>query len=199
MIAQLRGRLTERHPGRLVVEVNGVGYEVFVSLNTFYNLPESGREVRLLIQTVVREDAFNLYGFLDQTEKETFNLVTGISGVGPKLGLAILGGIEPVQLWQAVRSGDAARLTKIPGVGKKTANRLVVELDGKLPQTLLEGDAAASTSSDPVAEDALSALMNLGYPEAKASKAVSAAMKNQTGNPGIEDVIKQALKTITGK
>ena len=199
MIAQLRGRLVDRHPDHLVLDVNGVGYRVFVSLNTFYNLPDPGGELTLLIQTVVREDAFHLYGFLEQGEKETFNLVTGISGVGPKLGLAILSGIEPQQLWQAVRGGDAARLTKIPGIGKKTANRLLLELDGKLPQNLGGEEDAAPVQNDPIAEDALSALMNLGYPEAKASKAVAQAMKKSGGALVIEDVIKQALRTITGK
>ena len=148
---------------------------------------------------MVREDAFHLYGFLEQGEKEIFNLVTGISGVGPKLGLAILSGIEPEQLWRAVRGGDAARLTKIPGIGKKTANRLLLELDGKLPQSLGGEGGAAPVQSDPIAEDALSALMNLGYPEAKASQAVAQAMKNSGGALVIEDVIKQALRTITGK
>ena len=199
MIAQLRGQLVSRHPDHLILDVNGVGYRVFVSLNTYYNLPEPGQEVQLLIQTIVRDDAIHLYGFSDQAEKETFNLVTGISGVGPKLGLSILSGIETGQLWQAVRSGDAVRLTKIPGIGKKTANRLLVELDGKLPQGLGEGGATPSAVTDPAAEDALSALMNLGYPEAKAAKAVSAAMQNQSGGLAVEEIIKMALRIITGK
>ena len=134
VIAQLRGRILEKHPNRLVTDVNGVGYEVFVPLSTFYGLGEPGSEVALRIHTHVREDALLLYGFATALEQELFERLIGVGGIGPKLALAVLSGIEPTELVRAIERGDVARLTAIPGVGKKTSERIVLELKDRLPR-----------------------------------------------------------------
>lgn len=195
MIARLRGIVVERRPDHVVVEVGGVGYRVFVSLNTFYELPEPGGEVVLLTNTIVRDDAIHLYGFSSEAERLTFNHLIAVTGVGPKLAQGILSGIGSDDLWLAVRSRDADRLTKVPGVGKKTAARLVVELEGKIPLVEAPAEAAASPASA-LAEDAVSALMNLGYPEAAARKAVEAALKEAAGSPALEELLRQALRKL---
>lgn len=128
MIARIAGQMIHRAPDHLVVDVGGVGYRLFVSLNTFYALPEPPAAVQLMVHTVVRDDAIHLYGFGDAAEKEAFGHLIGVSGVGPKLAMGILSGIGPEDLWQAVRSRDIARLCKVPGIGKKTAARMVVDL-----------------------------------------------------------------------
>lgn len=200
MIARLRGTLVERRPDHVVVEVGGVGYRVFVSLNTFYELPEPGAEVALLTITVVRDDAIHLYGFASEAERASFNHLVAVTGVGPKLAQGILSGIGPDDLWLAVRSRDAERLTKVPGVGKKTAARLVVELEGKIP--LSDGAAPEAASavgpSSAAAEDAASALMNLGYPEPAARKAVEAALKDAEGAPALEELLRLSLRRLSG-
>jgi holliday junction DNA helicase RuvA len=174
MIARLRGPILEKSPGRVVLECAGVGYEAAVSIPTFAALPESGHEVSLHIHTHVREDQLALYGFSSLDEKRLFEKLLSISGVGPKLALTILSGLEPERLIAAIRSGDHATLTRIPGVGKKTAERVTLELKDKLqalaagaPITPLPGTAGA------VAEDVLSALENLGYPRIAAEKALA--------------------------
>lgn len=194
MIAQIRGKLLSRRPDHVVVDVGGVGYRVFVSVSTFCELPECGREVCMFTHTVVREDAIHLYGFAREAEWSAFASLVGVTGVGPKLAQSILSGIGPDDLWTAVRAGDAARLTKIPGVGKKTASRLVVELEGRLPRDL--GVAAPPLPATPLADDAVSALVNLGYPEAKAAKAVEAALAKTDDPPHLEEVLRQALKGL---
>ncbi len=197
MIALIRGTLVSRRPDHVVVDVGGVGYRLFVTLTTFYDLPEPGVEVTLLTQTVVRDDAIHLYGFLTPEEKEAFGLLTQVSGVGPKLGLSILSGISALELWTAVQTRDTARLCKVPGIGKKTAGRLVLELEGRLPEAaLVPGAAAAPAAAAPAVEDAASALMNLGYPEAAAAKAVQAAAAELGEGAGIEDLLKAALKRV---
>src|SRR5207244_5853555 len=128
VIAHLRGRIFEKHPNRIVVDVNGVGYDVFVPLSTFYGLGEQGSEIALRVHTHVREDALLLYGFATALEQELFERLIGISGIGPKVALAVLSGIEPLELVRAIERGDLARLTAIPGVGKKTSERIVLEL-----------------------------------------------------------------------
>jgi Holliday junction DNA helicase RuvA len=198
MIARLRGILVERRPDHVVLEVGGVGYRVFVSLNTFYELPEPGGEVTLLTNTVVRDDAIHLYGFATEAERVSFNHLVAVTGVGPKLAQGILSGIGPDDLWLAVRSRDAERLTKVPGVGKKTAARLVVELEGKIPlsEAATPETATAVGPASAAAEDAVSALMNLGYPEPAARKGVEKVLQDLEGTPNLEDILRQALRKL---
>ncbi|MBI5524452.1 MAG: Holliday junction branch migration protein RuvA [Desulfarculus sp.] len=196
MIARLRGTLLERRPDQVVLDVAGVGYRLFISLGTFYDLPEPGQPLDLLVHTVVRDDAIHLYGFLRPQERSAFHALIAVTGVGPKLALGILSGIAPDDLWMAVRGRDAERLTKVPGVGKKTAARLVVELEGKIP-ALAPGAAAlppsAAPGRPPAVEDAISALINLGYPESAAAKAVEGAAKALEGQPTVETLLRAAL------
>lgn len=196
MIALIRGTLISRRPDHVVVDVGGVGYRLFVTLTTFYDLPEPGGEVTLLAHTVVRDDAIHLYGFLTPEEKQAFALLTGVSGVGPKLGLSILSGISAPELWVAVQTKDTARLCKVPGIGKKTAGRLVLELEGKMPEAMEVPGAAPAQAAAPAQEDAASALMNLGYPEAAAGKAVAAAAAELGEGAGLEELLKAALKKV---
>ncbi len=139
MIAHLRGSILEKHPNRIVIDVNGVGYDVFVPLSTFYGLGEPGAAIALRIHTHVREDAFLLYGFATLLEQELFERLIGVSGIGPKLALAVLSGIEPQEFIRAIERGDLARLTAIPGVGKKTSERIVLELKDRLPRAPVGG------------------------------------------------------------
>ena len=197
MIAHLRGRILDKHPNRLVVDVNGVGYDVLVPLSTFYGLGDSGSEVALRIHTHVREEALLLYGFATQLEQDLFERLISISGIGPKVALSVLSGIEPNELMRAIERGDVARLTSIPGVGKKTSERIVLELKDRLPRVVpaaAAGDGAAGAAS-PVREDVLSALMNLGYHRPLAEKAVAAAFKVMPDG-GFERTLKQALREL---
>lgn len=197
MIAELRGHLARKHADRAVLDVGGVGYEVFVSLNTFYRLPEIGEPLRLVIHTHVREDALQLYGFLDHEEKSLFLLLTGVSGIGPRLALNILSGTPLAELLEALEAEDLARLVAIPGIGKKTAERMIVELRDKLAKARLTGGAEPGAApARGVEAEAVSALVNLGYrrPEAeKAAKAMAAS-----GAATLEDVIRGALKRLSG-
>lgn len=197
MIARIAGQMIHRAPDHLVVDVGGVGYRLFVSLNTFYALPEPPAAVQLMVHTVVRDDAIHLYGFGDAAEKEAFGHLIGVSGVGPKLAMGILSGIGPEDLWQAVRSRDIARLCKVPGIGKKTAARMVVDLEGRLPaaeESDQAGDAVAAGGA--AAEDAVSALVNLGYPQPRAAKAVEAAVEKLGDGAPLEDLLRQVLKSL---
>ena len=196
MIALISGKLVEKRPEQVVVMAGGVGYRVFVSLFTFYELPVLGSETTLFIHTIVREDAFNLYGFINEEERLTFTKLISVSGVGPKVALGMLSGINPLELWQSVRARDTERLTKIPGIGKKTAARLVVELEGKLPQAEALGEVQHMGSS--VEADALSALMNLGYPEASAKKAISQAGADLGEEPDLQKLLKASLLKLGG-
>jgi Holliday junction DNA helicase RuvA len=197
VIAQLRGRILEKHPNRLITDVNGVGYEVFVPLSTFYGLGEPGSEVALRIHTHVREDALLLYGFATALEQELFERLIGVGGIGPKLALAVLSGIEPTELVRAIERGDVARLTAIPGVGKKTSERIVLELKDRLTAVQAAASVAggAAASVPPLRDDLLSALMNLGYHRPLAEKAVDAAIKI-TPDGGFELTLKQALREL---
>lgn len=195
MIALVTGELVRRRPDHVVVAAGGVGYRVFVSLSTFCDLPECGNQVELLIHTIVRDDHIHLHGFLTEEEWEAFGHLIGVNGIGPKLAQGILSGMPVAELFKAVRAGDAARLTSIPGVGKKTAARLVVDLEGRLPQGMGEGEAPAPAET-PLFEDAVSALMNLGYPEASAKKVVAVAIKALPESAGLEEVLKEALKGV---
>ena len=197
MIAQLRGRILEKHPNRIVTDVNGVGYEVFVPLSTFYGLGEPGSEVALRIHTHVREDALVLYGFATALEQELFERLIGVGGIGPKLALAVLSGIEPTELVRAIERGDVARLTAIPGVGKKTSERIVLELKDRLPKAQLAASGAGGAAAEAplLRDDLLSALMNLGYHRPLAEKAVDAAIKT-TPDGSFELTLKQALREL---
>lgn len=194
MIARIQGQLVTRRPEYVVVDVGGVGYRLFVSLNTFYDLPQPGAEATLLVHTVVREDAIHLYGFSQEQEKSAFGQLIGVSGIGPKVALSVLSGISPDELWLAVKSRDLDRLCKVPGVGKKTAARLVVDLEGRLPQGQTAPEAAPVEDKPPLISDAVSALTNLGYPEAKASKAVEKALAAMEPDPPLEDLLRESLK-----
>jgi holliday junction DNA helicase RuvA len=197
VIAHLRGRIFEKHPNRLVLDINGVGYDVFVPLSTFYGLGEPGTETALRIHTHVREDALVLYGFATLLEQELFERLIGVSGIGPKVALAVLSGIEPVELIRAIERGDLARLTAIPGVGKKTSERIVLELKDRLPRAHVAAVTAGVAPSEPstVRDDVLSALVNLGYHRPLAEKAVESAIKAQPDG-GFERTLKQALREL---
>ena len=200
MIASLRGTILERHPNRIVVDVNGVGYEVFVPLSTFYGLGDAGSTITLRVHTHVREDALLLYGFATLLEQELFERLIGVSGIGPKVALAVLSGIEPQELIHAIGRGDLARLTAIPGVGKKTSERIVLELKDRLPRAPAAAIAAGAAPVDaPVMrDDVVSALVNLGYHRPLADKAADAALKalGSATDASFERMLKQALREV---
>ena len=190
MIAHLRGKLIEKAPSRLVVEANGVGYEVFVPLSTFTVMPSEGVEVSLDIHTHVREDIMALYGFSSKQERSVFERLIGVSGIGPRLAVTILSGGSVEGLVGAIRKGDLARLTAIPGVGKKTAERIVVELRDKLAG-FAEGPAKST-----VEMDVLSALENLGYPHPIADAAIRRATEGET-DVAFDVLFKRSLQILT--
>ena len=200
MIAHLRGSILEKHPNRIVIDVNGVGYDVFVPLSTFYGLGEPGAAIALRIHTHVREDAFLLYGFATQLEQVLFERLIGVSGIGPKLALAVLSGIEPQEFINAIERGDLARLTAIPGVGKKTAERIVLELKDRLPRTPSAAVAAGTAAPEAplLRDDVVSALVNLGYHRPLAEKAAEAALKTigSSSDAGFERLLRQALREV---
>ena len=177
MIAHLRGKLIARHPNQAIVETGGVGYDVVISVPTFSDLPPLGGEVALFIHTHVREDQLALYGFLRAEEKQLFEKLITVSGIGPKLAITILSGMAASELGNAIRGNDVARLTKIPGIGRKTAERLVLELRDKLP-ALGQEVAVVAPAFSAVQEDVLSALVNLGYQRAAAEKAIASVSKD---------------------
>ena len=176
MIAHLRGKLLAKHPNQAIVEIGGVGYDVIISVPTFSDLPAAGADVALHIHTHVREDLIALYGFLRPSEKTLFEKLITVSGIGPKLAITILSGMAADEMVGAIRSNDVARLTRIPGIGKKTAERMVLELRDKLPASGAPTTATAVLNA--VEEDVLSALVNLGYQRAAAEKALAAVAKD---------------------
>jgi Holliday junction DNA helicase RuvA len=190
MIGRLAGTLAAKAPPQLLLDVHGVGYEVDVPMSTFYNLPALGEPVVLLTHLVVREDAQLLYGFLTAPERATFRELLKISGVGPRTALAILSGLSVSELSQAVARQDGARLVKVPGIGKKTAERLLLELKGKLAPDVA---AAAAAPLDDAQADILQALQALGYSEREAA----AALKALPAGVGVAEGIKLALKALT--
>jgi Holliday junction DNA helicase RuvA len=196
MIAFLRGRVFDKQPSRVVLDVNGVGYEVFVPLSTYYGIGDVGTEASLHVHTHVREDALQLFGFLTTLEETLFERLIGISGIGPKLAVAVLSGIESGELVGAVQRADIARLTRIPGVGKKTAERIVLELKDRLKGLLPASGAtdAGAVSGDRLRDDLVSALENLGYHRPLAERAVDAGQSS----PGdtFEDALKSALREL---
>ena len=197
MIAHLRGRLLEKHPNRVIVDVNGVGYDVHVPLSTFYEMAETGEEIALRIHTHVREDALLLYGFATPLELQIFERLISVSGIGPKLALAVLSGIEPNELVSAIRTANVARLTGIPGIGKKIAERIGLELKDKMASFVAAEMAASHTTAagETLRDDVLSALMNLGYHRPLAERAVDSAVKKSAGS-SFETVLKHALREL---
>ncbi|MBT9608696.1 Holliday junction DNA helicase subunit RuvA [Aquabacterium commune] len=189
MISRLVGELAGKAPPFVLVDVHGVGYEVQVPMSTFYNLPELGAKVTLLTQFIVREDAQLLFGFLTAGERESFRELVKISGVGPRIALALLSGLNTEELAQAVAAQDASRLVKVPGIGKKTAERLLLELKGKLAPALATPGWAATSDAQ---GDILQALIALGYSD----KEAQAALKQLPPDASVSDGIKQALKSL---
>jgi Holliday junction DNA helicase RuvA len=195
MIAHLRGRLLAKHPNQAIVEAAGVGYDVTISVPTFSDLPGVGSEVALYIYTHVREDLIALYGFFRPAEKHLFEKLITVSGIGPKLAITILSGMAADEMVGAIRGNDVTRLTRIPGIGKKTAERMVLELRDKLPPQGAE-IVSATPSLSAVEEDVLSALLNLGYQRAAAEKAVLSAIKDGKGKP-FESIFRETLGTLS--
>ena len=198
MIAALRGAIAEKQPSRVVVDVGGVGYDVQIPLSTYYAVGDRGAEVALRIHTHVRQEVLSLFGFATRLELDLFERLIGINGVGPRLALAVLSGIEPPALVQAIRTADVARLTGIPGVGRKTAERIALELKDKLPAAAPadEAGSAAGVAERDLRGDVISALLNLGYPRPPAERAVSAALRRSPGD--FEATLRQALRELAG-
>ncbi|HEV3307496.1 MAG TPA: Holliday junction branch migration protein RuvA [Candidatus Sulfotelmatobacter sp.] len=195
MIAHLRGRLLAKRPNQAIIETGGVGYDVTVSVPTFLDLPGVGGEVELHVHTHVREDQIALYGFLGLAEKHLFEKLITVSGIGPKLAITILSGMAADEMVGAIRSNDVARLTRIPGIGKKTAERMVLELRDKLPVQGAE-DMKVPPAMGEVEEDVLSALMNLGYQRATAERALMAVTKNGK-EAAFETTFREALGVLS--
>ena len=191
MIGRLEGKLAEKTPEGVLVDANGVGYDVRIPLSTFLELPDEGKIVRFRVHTYVREDQLQLFGFLSEQERSLFRLFLSVSGVGPRLALALLSGLPVARVVQAIRQGDLAALRGIPGVGNKTAERILVELRDKVGR--LEG-VELPTPAGEAEEATVSALVNLGYPRGQAEKAVSVALEQLDDAPAIEDLIREALR-----
>ena len=188
MIGRIQGVLTEKNPPQVVIVAHGVGYEIDVPMSTFYHLPRTGENVELLTHLVVREDAHLLFGFLTAGERSAFRQLLKVSGVGPKVALAVLSGLSVEDLARAIAAQDAARLTKVPGIGKKTAERLVLELRDKLPAVA----GAPRTEASPAREDVVNALLALGYNDREAQ----AAVRELPAELALADAIRQALKHL---
>jgi Holliday junction DNA helicase RuvA len=195
MIAHLRGKLLAKHPNQAVVETAGVGYDVTISVPTFSDLPALGAEVALHIHTHVREDVIALYGFLRASEKLLFEKLITVSGIGPKLAITILSGMAADEMVGAIRGNDIARLTRIPGIGRKTAERMVLELRDKLPEAV-PSTTAAAPAMNAIEEDVLSALMNLGYQRPSAEKALEAVARDGTAK-SFDQMFRAALGRLS--
>jgi holliday junction DNA helicase RuvA len=201
MIGYIKGQLLQKKPNVLLVDVHGVGYEIYIPLTSFYELPGEGSEVSLRIHTHVREDALILFGFHTQREKDLFLKLISISGIGPKLAIAILSGAQVEELAQAIADGNLVRLTAIPGVGRKTAERLVLELKSQISPFLLPEQAQAARQTgavSPLDEDILSALVNLGYPRSSAEKALSVVLRSAECDRTFEDILRATLRRLAG-
>lgn len=199
MYAYLRGTLAEKSPGVAVVDIQGVGYRVQIPLSTFYELGDAGDPVTLRITTHVREDALLLYGFHTRQEQELFQQLIGVSGVGPRMAIGILSGLSVPELVKALAEGDVARLRTVPGVGRRTAERLTVDLRDRARKMVLAPEAsevAGPVAGEGVRDDVVSALVNLGYPLAHAEKAVEAMLSESTEEPGFEDLLRGALRRL---
>ncbi len=199
MIALLTGRLAFKAPTHLTLDVQGVGYEVFIPLSTFYNLPPLNETVSLNTHTHVREDAIQLFGFVTQQEKDAFVLLTSVSGIGPKSALGILSALPVPDLVSAVQAGDVDKLEAVPGIGKKTAGRIVLELKDKvvkLHPALAQSGEGSSFGTDAVFDDALSALTNLGYRAQDAKEALKLAKRAGQASASLQDLIRESLKEL---
>ena len=199
MIGHLRGQLADKRPNQVLVDVNGVGYQVLIPLSTFYGLGELRESVTLLIHTHLREDSIALYGFLTSREKQFFELLLSASGVGPVLALKILSGMSVDELVPAIRIGDLVRLTRIPGVGRKTAERIVVELRDKLANMVVpESERVDATSGTGIEADVISALLNLGYDRPTAEKALAKSTeKSSEAAENFEDLLRATLQVLS--
>jgi len=201
MIGHLRGILLQKKPNLALVDVHGVGYEICIPLTSFYELPEEGNEVALKVHTHVREDALALFGFCTQREKDLFLKLLAISGVGPKLAISILSGAKVEDLAQAIAEGNLTRLTSIPGIGRKTAERLVLELKSHMTPFLLPDQArvaGAPAGFDGLQEDILSALVNLGYPRLGAERALATVLRSGNVDRSFEGVLRHTLQVLAG-
>lgn len=200
MIAHLSGKLLEKNATHVIVDVAGVGYEVNIPLSTFYELGEEGDDVVLRIYTHVREDALQLFGFNTPRERDLYLKIISVQGIGPKLGITVLSGIGVDELVKAVKGNDLARLTSIPGIGRKTAERLVIDLRDKIGELAVDGSgsktaSASAVSGDETFDDALSALINLGYQRNVAEKALSTA-KSDVTEPTVQKLLRRALQLL---
>ena len=204
MIAHLNGRLLSKEPNSVIVDVSGVGYEVSIPLSTFYELENEGSNVQLRIYTHVKEDALQLYGFKTERERSLFVNFISVSGIGPKIGIAMLSGMSADELINSIKSNNLARLTLIPGVGRKTAERLIVDLREKmtaLAATQVEAETGTSTdtpvrsSEDDVRSQALSGLLNLGYQKSAAEKAIDSVLSEES-DPTVESVLRRGLRKL---
>jgi holliday junction DNA helicase RuvA len=199
MIASLTGRLAFKSSSQITLDVQGVGYEVFIPLSTFYSLPDINESTSLRIYTHLREDAIQLFGFLTATEKGAFILLTGISGIGPKLALSVLSTLSVTDLVSAIQSGDMEKLATVPGIGKKSAGRIVLELKDKVERLQAVPAAVATVAGDQssrVDDDALSALVNLGYRAQEAKDIIKRITQSQTGPMPLKDLIRETLKEL---
>lgn len=199
MIAALTGRLAYKTPSHVTLDVHGVGYEVFIPLSTFYALPDANESVSLNIYTHLREDALQLYGFITVLEKDAFILLTGVSGVGPKLALSVLSALSVPDLVSAIRAGDAEKLASVPGIGKKTAARIALELKDKVERLPVAPGPAPQIASGPLdslQDDALSALVNLGYKAVDVKDAIKRAVQVRRDPMTLTELIREALKIL---
>lgn len=200
MIALISGRLAVKDPaGTIVVDTGSVGYRLFVSLNTLVDLPEVGEELMLHTVTVVRDDAMHLYGFGDTQEKDLFNLLVQVKGIGPKVGLSLLGGLKPADLKNAISREDAAWISTVPGVGRKTAERIVLELKDKVVPAGEELAAVVIGVDEQVISDVVSALANLGYPGAQSKVAVKNILEKEDRPEDFQSIIRESLKELSGR
>lgn len=196
MISNIRGKIIYKSTDYLTVDVGGLGYEVFVPLSTYYDIPEEGGEVNLFIKTIVREDALHLYGFLNLEDKKFFILLTSVSGIGPKLAMNILSGATAPEIASAISTGNIPMLVAFPGVGKKTAERMVVELKDKLKDITVTAGANIPKAHRTVQDDVVSALVNMGYKQPLAESVIAGLDKDELD---FEKIFKKALKKLSEK
>src|SRR5205809_4399653 len=199
MMASLTGRLASKHPGGVVIDVQGVGYDVLIPLSTYYRLPDPDQSVSLTIHTHVREDAIQLFGFLTAREKDAFLLLLTVSGIGPKLALSVISTLSVDDLSGAILNDDYAVLASVPGIGKKSAGRLALELKDKIEKLAGPMDHRAAKAAEPssrLMDDALSALTNLGYKAAEAKEVVKQVLASRNGETPLQDLIREALKEL---
>ncbi|MDX6612491.1 MAG: holliday junction helicase RuvA [Blastocatellia bacterium] len=204
MIAHLSGTLLSKQPNTVIVDVGGVGYELIIPVSTFYELEETGAHTQLRVYTHVREEALQLYGFKTVRERELFLQIISVSGIGPKIAITLLSGMNASEIINSIRSNNLARLTSIPGVGRKTAERLVVELRDKitalsspaLEEEIAGESGARATSPDVMRDDALSALLNLGYQKTAAEKAIKSAI-DEGGELSLDVILRRGLRSLS--